>query len=386
MYKKWLLQKIRHCVFFISCILVQHISAYEYSISADKWMTARAGADLSYSLLGLYNSVENILLRPRDTNLLVYLLKIPLRYIAATEIMIIQHEVFGHGSRARELGIGVKKYEIGFLQGATQYDFASFVDLPLQKRAILSLGGISSTHVLAERIKRSFFAEGDVINPMKGIGYIVNQVDQITYSFSNYNEGSGHDIKHYMDNMNAIYGNDFLTKDKLKSAAIISAIDPFLLFSLYSFVVDQDVNIPMFTIEEVRYLPALRSVYTPYGIETQLLNHFTAGDLYGQVNLSYGKNKTGNSYSLETNLYNFWVVNGLVFSIELAIWNQPELFLANPLQVSNKLGGAFNLISEYHFTEMIAGMVALGYKTQGYKPGLPPMQTPLIRVGLMLSI
>ena len=383
--KKWLLRRIKNYVFLLGCILTQHISAYEYTITADKWMTSRAGADLSYSLMGLYSSIENLLLRSGDTNVLGYLLKIPLRYIVATEIMVIQHEVFGHGSRARELDVGVEKYEIGFLQGATQYDLFSFITLPLQKRAVLSLGGISGTHVLAERIKRSFFAEGDVIDPVKGIGYIVNQIDQIIYSFSDY-KGSGHDIKHYMDYMNAIYGANFLTKEKIKTAAIISAIDPFLLFSLYSFVVDQDVNIPMFTIGEVGYLPALRSIYTPYGIETKLLNHFTAGNLYGQVNLSYGKNKTGKSYSLETNLYNLWVVNSLAFSVELAIWNQPELFLVNPLQAGNKLGGVFNLISEYQFTKRVAGMVALGYKTQGYKPGLPPMQTPLVRVGLAVSI
>ena len=281
---------------------------YQYTLAADKWMTSRAGADLSLSLIELYRNIENSIFKVKDTNALMYILKIPLRYIAAAEVVLIQHEVFGHGSRARELGVEVTDYEIGFLQGATflKYD----PTLSLQKHIVIDLGGISGTHVLGERIKQSFFAEDGVINPVRGIGYILSQTDQIAYSFSEY-KGSGHDIKNYMDKMNKIYGANFLTKEKIKTAALISAIDPFLFFSLYSFIVDQDVAIPMFKIGEFNYLPALRSIFTPYGIETKLLNNFTKNNIYGQVNLSYGNNKTSNSYSIETNVYNLWWVNNL---------------------------------------------------------------------------
>ena len=78
------------------------------------------------------------------------------------------------------------------------------------------------------------------------------------------------------------------------------------------------------------------------------------------------------------------MINKLTFNVELALWRQPELFLDHPLNASNKLGSSFNLISEYTFTNKVKVFASLGYKTKGYKPGLPPMATPLAQVGLTI--
>ena len=360
---------------------------YQYTVLVDKWMTSRSGADLSLSLIELYRNVEDRVLNDNRTGLLspmaVNILKFPLRFIAISEIVIIQHEIFGHGSRARELDIDVGNYKIGFLYGSTSYKHDA--TLPLQKHISLYLGGISGTHVLGERIKQSFFEADGVINPVRGIGYALSQGDQIQYSFSDYG-GSGHDIKKYMDDMNKIYGKNFLTEGEIKRAALISAVDPFLFLSLYSFITDQNIVIPMFKIGELKYLPALRSIFTPYGIETKLLNHFIKGDMYGQINLSYGNNKSSKSYSVEANIYNLWMINKLTFNVELALWRQPELFLDRPLKASNKLGGSFNLISEYPFTNKVKVFASLGYKTKGYKSELPPMETPLAQIGIEMLL
>ena len=350
----------------------------QYSFPVDKGMSARAGSDWTLSLIEFYRANENNIFHNKTT--LDYLLKTGLRYFIAAESSIIQHEIFGHGSRGREFKeIKIEDYNVGLFHGSVSYRYK--INTPIQKRIIFNLGGIEGTHVLAEKIKNRFFADGGVINPVYGISYFVSQMDQIEYSFSEF-QGDGHDIKAYIDTANDTYGKDFLTEDKVRRAAALSMLDPFLFFSFYSFITNKDVSISMFDILGVRYLPALRAVFTPYGIETKLLNHFVKGNMYGQVNISYGDNNSQKSYSLETKLYNLWQIGKFTFNAEFSLWKQPELFTANPVNAKNKLGGSLNVISEYTISKNIKGFAALGYKTKGYQPGFPAEKTPLLQLGI----
>src|SRR5436305_9240016 len=68
----------------------------------------------------------------------------------AATVMLLQHEIGGHGGRAREQHLGAS-YSFGFLEGATSTGRPPRTDEDL---ALIAVGGVEADGVMADRILR----------------------------------------------------------------------------------------------------------------------------------------------------------------------------------------------------------------------------------------
>lgn len=255
---------------------------YSYVITYDKDMSSRASSDAAMSLIEGYRQLDDAMFADSD-NIAMKILSYITRFTATSWIMVGNHEIGGHGARAREFDLKVTKYEVDPFEGTTYFKAKDFNSLQVHKQIAIDTGGIQASYLLSENIKDRYMTSNK-INPTYGIGYLWTRLDQASYIFSTKFDGKdkdGNDINAYVKAINSIYGKNYITKNKIRSYAYLDLFDPFLVYSGYSFVMNQDLNnIPMIELGPVKYLPATRAILAPYGLERGLVNHFVVDNKY----------------------------------------------------------------------------------------------------------
>lgn len=373
---------------------------YKYNLTIDKDMSALSSTDIAMSAIEAYRYGDDYAFR-KDDGILMKTLAYVSRFLIANYVMVGNHEISGHGGRAREFGWDVTGYEVNPFSGVTnikvpltsmfyQNGSLNFRLEEAQKNIAVDLGGMQASYLLSEKIQdRSF--ENNSINPTYGISYVVTRLDQLGYILNHremkdkVNDQSGDDVTSYIGGINYLYGSNYITLRKLRYATRIDWLDPFLFYSLYSYGKNGDMEIPMIRVGEVGYLPAAKLVLTPYGLEKRLVNHIVVGDKYFRTNLSYGKNRQKSySISLKTNQ----IMNFDIFSLgtELAFWSQPKMLTKDPLHAAVKKGGLASLQAEIPIVNSIKGLVSVGYKTDGFMEGMPLKASTMIRAGMQISL
>ena len=360
---------------------------YQYNLTIDGNMSSVSSADLAMSAIESYRYVDDYVLEKYD-NFLIKAAARASKFLVTSYIMVANHEIGGHGARAREFNWQVTEYKVTPFSGYTDV----MVPLPyhVQRIIALNLGGMQASHLLSEKIQDRAFSANS-INPTYGVGYVVTRMDQLEYILGprtmkeKLDTQSGDDVTAYVRGINYLYGPNYLTLRKLRYATRLDLLDPFLFYSLYSYGKNSDMEIPMIKMGAVRYLPATKLVLTPYGIEKRLINHIVVGDKYFRFNLSYGNNKQ-KSYnaSLKTNQIINWGVYS--FGTEVALWSQPQMLIARPVKAKVKKGGLISLQTEMPLVKDIQGLISVGYKTDGFMEGMPLEKSAMIRVGIQVNL
>ncbi|MEI8320876.1 MAG: hypothetical protein WCG05_02545 [Alphaproteobacteria bacterium] len=355
---------------------------YTYQLSADaQEQTPFVGADLSMSVLEGYRYLDDRF-SPEPDELWKNLAMMIPRLMVSTYVSTFQHEVFGHGTSVRQIGQGwsVRSYSFN-LDGSGSTSILANRASPPQYLIAVDIAGMQATEVLSDSIKDRFL-EKESINPTYAAAYLVSSTDQINYVFSDYQEGKGHDVQNYITGMNTIYGSGYLSKSKLRSRTCLNLLDPFLYYSLYSLGTGKDFEYPMIPIGDWKYLPGFRAVFTPYGLENKLINHFRTPTTPMQINFSQGTNKRGTSWSAEAIVDKVWSDDKFDLGFNVATWNQPKLFVSNVLQAPNKQGGSAEAIIRFNMTRSGSIYTSTGYKTAGFRLGYPLRSSVLFRAGL----
>lgn len=366
------------------------IIRYSYTATFDKNMSSTSSADLAMSGIEAYRQFDDYYFE--DAGIYKCALSYLTRLIFTNHIMIANHEIGGHGSRGREFGLNTK-YHLSFFKGSTNlsgnsYQFSNF---PIHKSIAFDTAGIQASHLLAENIKVRYF-ESNNINPIYGIGYLASQGDQPLYILFSKNGKKEDDIADYIQNINKLYNTNYLTKSKLKCYALFDFLDPFIWYSGYSYIMNRDISIPMFKLNQnIEYLPAARSVLATYGLERKLVNHFRFNETrYTQLSMSYGKNKNIKSYSIGINAYDIVNVRNVSLGAELIFWSQPQILIVNPAQAKIKLGGLVAVNSNFDLyktaKESIRAVVSAGFKSKGFVEGRPLQASLLFRAGLQFNL
>lgn len=368
-------------------------NSYIFEFSGDiNHQTAFTGADWTMSLIEGYRVLDDKLYDRTNADpsfswssgsaWMNALMIIP-RVLVTEYATTLQHEVFGHGARVRDSGSGwkVKSYKLG-LSGSTGFRFNP--NSPLQKMIAVNIAGMQSTEILGNKIK-SRFVDRESINPVYGAAYIASAGDQLNYVLLTKYSGSGHDVKNYIMDMNKIYGQDYLTKSKVKSNASLGLLDPFLYFSAYALLSGQDFEYPMIPIGEWKYLPGFRGVMTPYGLENKMINYFKTPSTPFQLGISQGKNKRGSSWSAELIVDRIFQSGNLDLGFNIATWNQPQLFTANVLTAPKKQGYSGEANIKLNLNETTAIYTSIGYKSAGFRLGYPMKSSALMRAGVALK-
>lgn len=381
------------CIFYTASLLfniiaVQNAMADQqypaYQIIWDKYYSPTTYAKFSKSLINAY---EQIYPYTNNNSILHTLIDIPLMYY----IVLIGHEVNGHGFRLREFGDPNITYHIGFFEG---YAMSSQKLPSTQHSLLVSLSGIEASDIMARDISMSYL-QSKKIKPAQAWLFIFSSGNQSYYIHMFDDRGvDGHDIKKIVENLNTMYGKNTISMSTYRQLGIIDYLDPFLYYSFYSisnYLANGQDNFeyPMINIDQVKWLPGLRLISTPFGPEKQIVNYLryenNEYNINSQVTINYGETAGHKSYGIGINIAPIRINKNTSIGARFIFWNQPEIFTKDPTNASNKTGILASLTTIFG-EDNISFISEVGYKTKGYVPGEVINAALVLRIGVQFLV
>lgn len=381
-----------------ACMLISaSVVAHTDSLIVDQYFSPFTGAALNLSAYHAYMFADDKYLPSSngEANLGWFIGRTGKLYfetLMSSVLMVVQHEIFGHGYRCREYHFSNVSYEIGIGWGSTGFSDADFNALSFPKRAALSAAGMEANAILSQEIRAGWILQNEV-DRREGVLYLLTYLDQSLYILGTSDESTNqsNDVNGYVTDINAWYGNTDLTKGKLRSYALWDFLDPSLYVGMYSMVQylsDGTPQIPlyMFDFDKFKYTFCARLLLAPYGPEFQLQNYIlTSNCKLWQVNFRYGNNSNIQSYGIDLWTKDIWRYDRWIFGNKLFIWKQPAYLSQNTsVGVANNLGAADFVSAEYRMNNSFSALGEVGYKTDGYIQGNPLGSSIVWRLGITL--
>ena len=373
-------------------VALQHVMA----TAEDRWVPHRFGTEASRPALALgilYRSGKFLALDVPQDHML----------------MVVAHEVFGHGARFRELGAGRIGY--GFdapIPYGSGDAFTSFNGrFPLSPLAHLtaSSSGIEAQHSLADAITERAVARGR-IHYREAWLYFESRLTGMTYMLTaSPNSSEGHDVADFLD----IFEDQCtapcspLTRRDVQRRALLALADPLLFYSLYgvtaSYIGNGNTSGPMPLIpigRGMRMVPALGYALAPYGAEWSVRAAFQA-DARAQnrrrrlthVALRVGNTGATTTWGASARVADVVRVWTLHVGASVDAWRQPDLFADHTSEPLEMGMGATATVSVplpafLRSPWSDALQVTAGYKSQGYVPGEQLSGGAVLRAGITL--
>ncbi len=335
-------------------------------------------------------------------------------FISALGLSTVQHEVFGHGARAREYNLD-PSYSFGL-------DFSGGTGIgkdpeTMEQNLVIAGGGTEGDSIMAHRILADLYTkdgtDGSKI-PLMFIGKIDFSVYVLSTSSPTDKQAdftddytSGNDIAYYLVSRQAqrrsanpadVWNNDYDVDfddavlgdnyDDVRAAAIWNLVDPSLYAALYGYVADHviagksQVRPPVISLgggfgltvgtraflgpEEVTRFLDLYLV-TPGPLVTAYVR-----DLQGSLDQTYGYG--GGFHRLRLG-------NRVSVSLAGDFWQVPESEV--PLYAGSGWNGCGEL--ETMFSDHVGVSIKVGSKSEGYFPGTPMESGPYGGAGLLVT-
>ncbi|MEI8301419.1 MAG: hypothetical protein WCG10_07440 [Chlamydiota bacterium] len=327
-------------------------------------------------------------------------------------ICVVQHEVFGHGYRARSLHdvAKVKSYSIGKPSpyghggGAT---FMSYKEtIKIGQIQSVAIGGLESESILAREQKIKWLSSG-YINPKSASLYDMAALSSFIYTFAQKDDKffSGNDLETYVNLLNILYPNDQISRHKLRSALKYNFIDPMLYYDIaaswYYIFTGKSLSIPMISLGSVSCLPNVHVDLAPYGIEYYLENYFLYEKSPFYTYIKAGKHGGNKYYGCGVHYDELIQSDKMSMGFRFDGWYQPNFladweleqlfegyryrFVTTQLATS-KLGAAASIVSRICINNTLSFFYSdIGYKTEGYLPGFPLQKSMTLRLGFSAS-
>lgn len=346
----------------------------------------------------------------------------PINYTA----MIVNHEVFGHGYRVRDLGkqtAEVHRYSFFPNFGLSSAIAATHMDFnrmpTAQEYLAISIAGMEANKVLSHNLELSFIEQGK-IDARQSMLWGLTHGDTFNYVFSLENkdiesEGYSHDVASYINFLVKLQPGyktaDQLYKDISQRALASILLNPFLYLNYkaqFSYIFyNSAVAIKGFKIPDTQlsFYPSYNFRLTPFGPEN-IYECYLWGDNLTPTYLylregSFG-NQTYTGLGVENNqlLKTSWGT----FGGKLDLWLQPqmqknqnvafdsdayideeklldEIALTTPLESRLQPGACASIVYQAPLTKSQQNRVWVqaGYKFAGYVPG------ESLRSGLILK-
>src|SRR4051812_49029877 len=217
-------------------------------------------------------------------------------------LMVAAHEIYGHGSRLREIGASGINYSfdapIPYGPGGAVTSFDGDVAATRADVLAVDVGGIEAQNVLADHIGRRGLSRR-ALTYREAWLYFESRVDSLRYIRSvSPHSAEGHDVASFLRDVNdgcEAPACDPFTASALKRHAWWMLADPLLAYSLFdlgfSYMVEGRTSgpLPMIPIARgVEYLPAVRFAMTPYGTEWTIENNAVRAGQLTRVNVRFG--------------------------------------------------------------------------------------------------
>ncbi len=299
---------------------------------------------------------------------------------------IVNHEVFGHGGRVRELFGGPVGYRLpapppyGRGGGATFFEFDR---TPTAEELLaVSVGGMEANYVMARDLAKDAVTEGRW-HYRDARRYLYAEYDTIRYIRGTHNlETEGHDVGDFLRVYNYLASHAHekrLSARMLKKRALVSFANPMIAYSYYSTFISYvwgghtSAPVPMIHLGGTRYLPMARFHLTSFGAEFVIDNMFVRNGRFVDIKVTAGQTIGARTWGIGlqgTRLASFrrWTIDG-----EGYMWRRPEWGEDVSVTTMRPLA--------QRGTRSIALVVQGGFKTASFAPGDRLHRGAFARVG-----
>ncbi|HSX20572.1 MAG TPA: hypothetical protein VLG38_05565 [Gammaproteobacteria bacterium] len=277
----------------------------------DQYFSPYTGAALNLSAFHAYIYVDDTWFPSSENEetvpwFVARTLKLGAEELLSELLMVVQHEIFGHGYRLREYHFSDVGYRIGIGYGSTGFLDSEFNTLPYPKRAAVAAAGMEANAIFSQQIRQKWITS-DQVDRREATLYLITTLDQSEYILGVEDDlmYMGNDVNAYVFDVNTWYGNNRLSKSKLGLYALWDYLDPSLYVGLYSmakYLVNGAPHLKMatFDVGNYKYIFCPRLLLAPFGPEFQLQNYLvTPGQKLWNVNVRYGNNSQIHSWGAD---------------------------------------------------------------------------------------
>jgi hypothetical protein len=325
----------------------------------------------------------------------------PVNYMA----MATQHEVFGHGYRARSIPTAkVDKYTFNVPPpygrgGAVTYFLPSPKINAFQLLNIYS-GGVEATAIFANKIRMQWLKNGQ-INPRQNSLYLLAAHD-LTYYATLSGNSDGNDMDNYLSILNYTYAGSHLTRKSLAAQSLVNLLDPITYYSVataWKFIrKGTEGSIPMISIGSYKYLPGARLGLTPFGPEYYLENFLVKDNRPIYFYLRNGRHVGMNYMGCGIENPHQWDLGSFQIGYRADLWVQPAIDMdqkrftlaefkdhtLNANTSASRFGASVSLIAERKLWKTGSLFLQVGGKSRGYLPGESLDPSLIVRAGITL--
>jgi hypothetical protein len=381
-------------------------------LSLDPNASIETGADLTWTCASLLGELDALGFRFAERRRAV---GIPIRIVRtialdhplAYWLVVLQHEAFGHGGRAREFGSSADVHMGSPWQGRSS--FVTFDGTGLSTEDLLRVytggsesNGWSATLLERELVSGRPMAVWDLLYLIRSrwvaSDYVLRTTpDPETDPAGFYGEWSGGgDVANYLGYLNTLqYGEPGITPegvsptvvaeyDRLRRQAYWGVLDPGAWIAAWALVQhwihgDDPEPVPLPRLGGRRFLPVLSNDWLPEGGIVSVEAIFGPGEIdpdadgprWFSLTLRRGRGPAGSITAAGAATERLWETTRYRFGGEVEVWARPDHPLGGGarLRVVRTRGALENLFLD------------LGVKSDGHWPGRPAGVGPFVRLG-----
>lgn len=328
-------------------LLSQAIYQVQYPLST----SAYAGADINILINHELSSLDIKLIPSRvfinenawssTGNILYRLIRMSTYNFYMSYIpVIIQHEYFGHLSRARQLHAANTRFEIYlFPPSGGRAFFGNHRYNPLTEMEQISeyIGGMEANSIMAEKIRVNSLQYG-TMSFQDVMLYLGARTDFSTYVLLE-NNGSFDDIRQYLNTLNNIDGQEKLIErnDLVLPAILSTLLDPYTIQAAYSLIGKYVINNhssfaspPMFQIGNLGLTPYYCFEPSVYGPQHCLNGYISTEKQLFSFSLHKAAFNILHSYGLQVAMYRFSVIRDILsLDLDGRYWHSEPLSYHN---------------------------------------------------------
>lgn len=309
---------------------------------------------------------------------------------------VLQHEVFGHGFRIRDLGSSkakVTKYEFdapipyGYGGGATHFEI--FNPLTVSDLLAITIAGLEAEMIMSNRINIKWMVI-EKIDPRLSSLYTQSKLSSFLYAATSelmsIDGGGlqGDDIQNFRLLYNDLFPQNPLTSSQIRKELALNFLDPVLfasIFSWYRYLVDGKATpMPLICIGPVHFIPSASSFLTPFGIEGAMNVFFK---VYEKPFYLYvrGGDSARSSWGFGIESYDVLKWRNISWGFKGHYWQQPAFQTPTSaiayeegasliLPKGSLHGGAISVVAKSKISpKNFSFYTELGAKNEGYLPG-----------------
>jgi len=316
--------------------------------------------------------------------------------------VVANHEVNGHGFRARSLGVPVSHYSFHFLGlGGTTHFKPYFTQEPvaviLDKQLLITIGGSEANHVLALELLFKNFKNLSLGSRTYGL-FCTSYNDLTSYILGTFfseaaRNVSGNDIVSYIEDINCKHNTDGIDIDKLMKGSLVFLCNPILYISLwaqldYLFTGKDTFTIPHLKLAHINYMPLIRMGLTPFGPTYYLENYIGHGNKTFLVSISGGHSPyyTRGYGGIQLQTARLWTYKNYGLDVIGNLWCQPKLQLKDQDQCEdqNYWGGLMGINTKFKLGKLVSLNASILYKDTGFVEGIVANSGLIFRGGFSL--